>query len=160
VTLTLRTAESHLLLPVRQPQLHESAPAPAILRGVAQRNDAANEQIQATRVTKTGPDANGFVSIRKELPQPPYVVPDVGTTLSGNSVWIRSIREGDPNSCVWIVEWEVRMQRGNWDVKTRSTIELRSTSEEFHVKEAIAAWDGAKQVFHRSWDKRIKREFT
>lgn len=160
VTLTLQTAESHLLLPVRPPRLHESMPSPAMLIGVAQRNDATDEQIQTTKVTQSGADASGFVSIRKDLPQPPYVVPGAGTTLSGNSVWIRSIREGDPNSGLWSVEWEVRMQRGTWDVRTLSTIELRSTAEEFHVKESLAAWDGGKQVFQRSWDKRIKRELT
>jgi hypothetical protein len=130
----------------------------AIIRGEVEKEATTDQRLLSAKTVQTGPDASGFLSVRKELPQPPWVVPDVGTTVLGGSVWTRSIREGDPNSSLWSVEWVRHLQRGDWNTKTRSTIELTSTADEFRIKESITAWEGDKQVFDRAWDNRIKRD--
>jgi hypothetical protein len=121
-------------------------------------HDTGDKKARTAEVFQTGPDTNGFVSIRKTLPQPAWTVEGVGTLVSSDGVWTRSIREGDPNSSVWLVEWTREMKRGEWNIKTRSTVELTSTADEFRMKESIAAWERETKVFERAWDKRIRRD--
>jgi len=158
VTLTITAGESHLLLPVRSPEAVESTIPIPIIRGAVEKNDRSDPRILATRVVETGPDAEGRVSVRKDLPEPAREVQGVGTLVSGGSVWTRSIREGDPNSSVWTVEWVRQLKRGNWNTKITSTVELTSTAEEFRMKESVGAWEGSATVFERAWDTRIKRD--
>ncbi len=69
-----------------------------------------------------------------------------------------TIQEGDPNSCVWQLEWWSSISRGEWVTKTRSTVELSSTPEAFLIKESIRAWDGDQKIFDKAWDKTIARD--
>jgi len=96
--------------------------------------------------------------MRKEVPEPETQLADIGTTFSGNSVWTRSIREGEPNSSLWTVEWTRQMKRTNWNIRTQSTVELSSSADYFRIKESIAAWDDEKEIFRRAWDTQIKRD--
>jgi uncharacterized protein len=109
-------------------------------------------------VTQMGPDAHGRVTLHKRLRDLPETLSDIGTTVSGGSDWFMTIQEGDPNSSVWQLEWFSKLERGDWNTTTRSTLELSSTPEEFRIKESIAAWEGEAQVFQKAWDHRIKRD--
>jgi hypothetical protein len=148
VTLEITTGASRLSLPIR-PAGTESAPMP-----IAELRDRILRQVEADpaelnnyTITQTGPDAEGRVTLHKRLRDPAETLADTGTTMSGGSDWIMSIREGDPNSSVWKLEWF-----------SRSTLELTSTPEEFRIKESIHALEGETTVFERSWDNRIKRD--
>jgi putative CocE/NonD family hydrolase len=158
VTLKIVSGESRLILPVRARETADQTPPIPILRNVAERHDTGDKKARTAEVIQTGPDANGFVSIRKTLPQPAWTVEGVGTLVSSDGVWTRSIREGDPNSSVWLVEWTREMKRGEWNIKTHSTVELTSTADEFRIKESIAAWERETKVFERAWDNRIRRD--
>jgi predicted acyl esterase len=160
VTLEITTGASRLSLPIR-PANTESAPmAIAELRDrIAHQVDADPAELKNYTITQTGPDAEGRVTLHKRLRDPAETLADTGTTMSGGSDWIMSIREGDPNSSVWKLEWFSRLQRKGWDTTVRSTLELTSTIEEFRIKESIHALEAETTVFERSWDNRIKRDF-
>jgi putative CocE/NonD family hydrolase len=158
VTLTIRAGESYLVLPVRPAEAVERAMPIPIIRDAIEKKNAADPKAASAKVIVTGPDASGFVSVRKEQASPPHIVKGVGTTVSGGSVWIRSIREGDPNSCLWSVEWSREMKRGDWNTRLRSTVELTSTAEEFRMKESLTASEAGKVVFEQTWDRHIKRD--
>jgi predicted acyl esterase len=160
VTLEITTGASRLSLPIR-PANTESAPmAIAELRDrIAHQVDADPAELKNYTITPTGPDAEGRVTLHKRLRDPAETLADTGTTMSGGSDWIMSIREGDPNSSVWKLEWFSRLQRKGWDTTVRSTLELTSTIEEFRIKESIHALEAETTVFERSWDNRIKRDF-
>jgi uncharacterized protein len=160
VTLTITTGTSRLILPVRPPETIDETPPIPIIRGAVERRDSADPKILTTKISQVGPDANGYVSITKVIPEPANKLTDIGTTLSGGSTWIRSIRAGDPNSSLWTVEWTEQMKRGDWDTTTRSRVELTSTALEFRLKESITAWEGKKEVFTKAWDTRIKRDLV
>jgi putative CocE/NonD family hydrolase len=158
VALNIVSGESRVLLPVRTPEAIERPISIPVIRNAVEERDAKDPKIRNTKITHSGPNADGVVTIRKELPQPARTIPDIGTTVSGESVWDRSIREGDPNSSVWSVEWTHEFKREAWDVKTRSTVELTSTATHFRVRESVRAWEDDKQVYERTWDQRIKRD--
>jgi uncharacterized protein len=159
VTLEITTGASRLSLPIR-PAGTESAPMPiAELRDrIARQVEADPADLENYTITQTGPDAERRVTLHKRLRDAAETLKDTGTTMSGGSDWIMSIREGDPNSSVWKLEWFSHLQRKGWDTTLRSTLELTSTPEEFRIKESIHALEGEATVFERSWDNRIKRD--
>jgi hypothetical protein len=69
-----------------------------------------------------------------------------------------SIQEGDPNSCVWQLDWWSAISRGDWVTRTHSSVELSSTPEEFRIKESLTAWDREERVFQKVWDQKIPRD--
>jgi hypothetical protein len=109
-------------------------------------------------ISQTGPDAEGRVHLHKTLRDEPETLADIGTQMSGGSDWYMSIKEGDPNSSVWRLEWFSKLVRNDWDTGLRSTLELSSTPEHFRIKESIHASEKGKQVFERHWDHVIKRD--
>ena len=109
-------------------------------------------------ITQMGPDVHGRVTLHKRLRDLPETLADIGTTTSGGSDWYMSIQDGDPNSGVWQLEWWSAISRGDWVTRTRSTMELSSTPEEFRIKESLSAWDGETRVFEKHWDHKIPRD--
>lgn len=159
VMLEISLGASRLTLPVR-PVATDSAPMPIALlkdRVNAKLGDDPDAYKNQT-VTKTGPDSEGRVMLHKRLRDPPSTLADIGTTMSGGSDWYMSIKEGDPNSSEWRLEWFSHLKRGDWDTTLRSTLELTSTAQEFRMQESLQALEGSKVVFEKRWDNKIKRD--
>lgn len=159
VELRIETGVSTLRLPVR-PAAAPDAPLPiALLRDRIEARVKADARLsERYQVTQTGPDKDGRVSIHKRLRELPELIAATGTTISGGSDRYMSIQEGQPNSSIWRLEWFDKIQRGDWNTTTRSTLELRSTESEFLLKESITAQENEKVVFEKAWDNRIKRD--
>ncbi|HEV7611596.1 MAG TPA: CocE/NonD family hydrolase [Steroidobacteraceae bacterium] len=159
VTLQITTGASRLSLPVR-PKNTESQRMPITLLKdrIRTKIEANPGELKNNTITTAGPDADGRVMLHKRLRDPAETLADIGTTMSGGSDWYLSIKEGDPNSSKWKLEWFSRLTRGEWDTTLRSTMELTSTAEEFRIKESIHALEADKTVFERQWDHRIKRD--
>jgi putative CocE/NonD family hydrolase len=159
VTLEITTGASHLSLPIRPNETESESMPIAILRDrVRTRVQATSAELKNYTITQTGPDAEGRVMLHKRLRDPPETLTDIGTTMSGGSDWYMSIKEGDPNSSIWKLEWFSRLKRKGWDTSLRSTLELTSTEAEFRMRESIHALEGDKIVFERRWDHAIKRD--
>jgi putative CocE/NonD family hydrolase len=159
VTLEISAGASRMTLPVRPNDgARETMPIAVLRDRVRQRVEANPAERNDHIVTQTGPDAEGRVMLHKQLRDPPETLADIGTTMSGGSDWYMSIKEGDPNSSIWKLEWFSRLKRNEWDTSLRSTLELSSTAEEFRIKESIHALEGDKVVFERQWDNRIRRD--
>jgi hypothetical protein len=159
VSLDIITGASHLSLPIR-PNAATSAPMPiGLLADRIRRSVEGNPaELKNYTITQTGPDAEGHVMLHKRLRDAPETLADTGTTMSGGSDWTMSIKEGDPNSSVWRLEWFSHLERAQWDTTVRSTLELTSTADEFRIQESIHALEGETPVFERHWDNRIKRD--
>jgi hypothetical protein len=159
VRLEITAGASRLSLPVRPDDGgRERMPIELLADRVRARVEAHPDEFKDQSVTQSGPDAEGRVTLHKRLRDEPERLADIGTTLSGGSDWTMSIREGDPNSSVWRLEWFSRLQREGWDTGLRSTLELTSTAENFRMRESIQATEGEKVVFERRWDHHIKRD--
>jgi uncharacterized protein len=159
VELRISTGVSTLRLPVR-PATGTEAPLPIELLKdrIKPRIKADTKLSDRYQVTQTGPDKDGRVLIHKRLRELPELIAATGTTISGGSDWYMSIQEGQPNSSVWRLEWFDKIQRGAWNTTTRSTLELRSTEHEFHLKESLTASENEKVVFEKAWENQIKRD--
>ena len=83
----------------------------------------------------------------------------VGTTLIGLGPNADlSLREGDPTSCVWVVNQSSRYLRGDWDCALESRIELRGTQTDFIVTETLVARKAGAVVFERTRENTIPRD--
>lgn len=159
VTLSVSTGASHLVVPIRPVSAEPLAMPIPLLRDRVQQQVAANRAALANAtIVQTGPDANGTVLLHKRLRDPPETLADIGTVMSGGSDWMMSIREGDPNSSVWRLDWFSHLKRDAWDTLVRSTLELTSTPTHFRMRESIEAREGSKVVFERQWDQQIPRD--
>lgn len=159
VTLEIVAGASRLSLPVRPDDAEREAMPIVLLRDrVLEEVRADPAELNNYTIAQTGPDAEGRVMLHKRLRDPPETLTDIGTIMSGGSDWYMSIKEGDPNSSVWKLEWFSRLKRDAWDTTLRSTLELTSTAEEFRMQESISALEGDAVVFERHWDNRIKRD--
>jgi putative CocE/NonD family hydrolase len=159
VTLEITAGASRMTLPVRPNDgARETMPIAVLRDRIRRRVEASPAERNNHIVAQTGPDAEGRVTLHKQLRDPPETLADIGTTMSGGSDWYMSIKEGDPNSSIWKLEWFSRLKRNEWDTSLRSTLELSSTAEEFRIKESIHALEGDKVVFERQWDNRVRRD--
>ena len=159
VRLDVTAGASRLSLPVRPDDGAAQSMPIALLRDRVRRSvDADPAALRNQSITQTGPDADGRVLLHKRLREEPETLADIGTRMSGGSDWTMSIKEGDPNSSVWRLEWFSGLARADWDTELRSTLELTSTPEHFRIKESIRATEGGKVAFERRWDHLIKRD--
>lgn len=160
VELHFTAGEAAFTLPVRRISVDPPMPI-ALLRGKIETQSKADPKLaDKYELTQSGPDAQGRVLLHKRLRDFPEIIAATGTNVSGGSDWYMSIRDGEPNSCVWKFEWYSTLKRGDWDTTTRSTVELTSTETEFHLKESMTALEGEKVVFEKAWDHHIKRDLV
>ena len=101
----------------------------------------------------------GAVRWTSTWPESRTEVRGIGTVLTGlgPNAYL-TIREGEPNSCVWVVNQSSRYQRGDWDCGLESRVELRSTATDFIVTETLVARRGEAVVFERTLENRIARD--
>ncbi len=159
VELQITAGVSTLTLPVRPATgLQDGIPIEVLRDRIKEQVKADPHMADEYKVTQTGPDARGQVTINKRLRDLPEKLTATGTIMSGGSDWNMSIREGDPNSSVWRVEWFITLRRGEWYTTTRSALEISSTESDFHLKESITAFENEKVVFEKAWDNYIKRD--
>ncbi len=157
--LDITVGASRLSLPVRPDDGAAQSMPIALLRDRVRRSvEADPAALKNQSITQTGPDADGRVLLHKRLREEPETLADIGTRMTGGSDWTMSIKEGDPNSSVWRLEWFSGLARADWDTELRSTLELTSTPEHFRIKESIRATEGGKVAFERRWDHLIKRD--
>ncbi len=79
-----------------------------------------------------------------------------GETMS--ELW--AIHPADPLSARAVHEWEQRLSRGAWGVRTRAWAEMTSTASHLVMKAHLQAWEGEVLVFDRRWDESVERRFV
>jgi uncharacterized protein len=157
-TLTISSGVSSLLLPVRPPQPAEDAPRAPLLRDQIENSTLVNGR-GGVEVSRSGPDPQGVVRVRKVFTPIVTTVPDIGTELTrGWTPWEMQMTEGAPNSCRWSGGFTEHFRREGWDALIYGDFEVTSTAENFRVKESVRATEAGKEVFKREWNHVIKRD--
>ena len=85
--------------------------------------------------------------------------PDTGlaTRQIRDELW--SIAEGDPLSMTGTSTWTCDMQRDDIFLRTITVSTIACTREDWLVSGSITAFEGETEIFERSFDKRIPRDF-
>jgi putative CocE/NonD family hydrolase len=151
-TLSLALEASSLTLPVRSPPSAEAA-FPIPLSPPMPGGLAGGPMVKVTR------SDGGVIAFDAAWPVSTGTVTGVGTvhTSAGPDAAL-SIREGDPESCLWRVTQSARYQRGDWDCAVESLVELRASASDFHLVEKLTARRDGKVVFEREHPATIPRD--
>jgi hypothetical protein len=144
-TLTVELSASSLILPVRAPPQTE-APFPIPVKRSPGTSPYTHSEM--------GPGTEGHLS----RPLSSTFIAEIGTTVQDQSSENFTIKEGDPNSCVWRQENLTGWKRGDWDCTVSAAFELSSTRDEFHLKEVLRAKKGDEEIFKREKISTIKRD--
>ncbi|MGO4752474.1 CocE/NonD family hydrolase C-terminal non-catalytic domain-containing protein, partial [Streptomyces sp. 2MCAF27] len=152
--LTVRPADSALLLPVRDPDADTGRPPVTF---------EEPEQAPPLPVTTEPPArprpervvrhdvATGEWTLEVD---PNYggsrTYPD-GLRYEESALETYRIRGGDPRSAVASSQWTIRLRRGDWDAGVVTSTELRATATEFIMDSSLEARANGETVAKRSW---------
>lgn len=71
-----------------------------------------------------------------------------------------TIRPDDPLSADVTIRWTQSLRREGWAVRTEAVARMTGTETGLRMEARLTAWDGAVQVFERSWDEIVARSFV
>ncbi len=70
------------------------------------------------------------------------------------------IHPDDPLSARAVHVWEQLRSRGDWRIRTRAEAEMTASATHLRMTARLTAWEGETQVFSRSWDEEVARDFV
>ena len=74
-----------------------------------------------------------------------------------NEDW--SIDPNDPTSMKGDIEWQMRIERDGWSVMSKTTTAMRCTQTDWIITASVTAFEGEREIFAKSFEKRIPRDF-
>ena len=156
-SLEVKLGRSFIDVPVRQANKGEMEPrfAPAeAAMPVKQRviDPASNKRIVTTD-QRTGITT---LEIEDDFGRTEIVEHGLVTWGAGRERY--SIHPNDPLSAKQETHWTEELQRGKWKVRTETYGELTATATHFVVKGRLEAYEGAKQIYTKKWNKKIPRK--
>ncbi|WP_409236945.1 CocE/NonD family hydrolase [Streptomyces sp. PA5.6] len=86
------------------------------------------------------------------------VYPD-GLEFTEDALETYTIHEGDPLSARTRSDWTIRLHRPDlgWDTRVETRSEITCDAADFITSNEVVCKDGDEVVFHRTWEKRIRR---
>jgi putative CocE/NonD family hydrolase len=157
VTLTVHTAGSRLLLPVRRPRPEDDrlVPFPDVETAAPQRIEQLRPPAPAWRVTHDLAGDNYLVEITGGIGAVRY--PDIDLEVSTDGLEQYRVTGSDPGSQRGEVCWTIRFSRGDWEVKTVTRTTLTCDSRTFFIDAELRAYHNGKVFHEQSWRRAIAR---
>jgi uncharacterized protein len=158
-TLTVRTGESRLLLPVRAARESDAALAPFGPPESAEPLRATPlEQGSGFARRATADQAAGELVIERSS--------DGGTVRhehTGLEVGMRSedrygIRDGDPATAWTSADWRKSYARGDWRAVVETTARVDAGRDAFRIRARLRAWEGDTLLHEQEWDEAVPRD--
>jgi hypothetical protein len=163
-TLTIRTGDSVLELPVRQggeaspavafepPARGASAPMTQIGKGLIRRYSQQDHVSgETTYVTEAVGGLFGEGILRFD---------EIGTELSQSIKRELTIRDDDPLSARHVITQSFEMGREGWRTSVRTRTEMRSDRDNFYLSGNLTALENGTAVAERSWSETIARDLV
>ncbi|MDR3613210.1 MAG: CocE/NonD family hydrolase [Candidatus Obscuribacterales bacterium] len=143
-TLTIALGHSSLILPVR---------------------DAVEDPVFSIPIIHSAGVSHYFhsenssgTSVKFKSPLERKRIYDIGTILESQSTQTFVIKEGLPNSGLWVQQNTSAWKRGDWNCTVSADYELTSSTEEFQLKEVLRAKKDDEEIFRREQISTIKRD--
>ncbi len=160
VTLTIYSGEdTHLALPVRTPQSKEEAceyfdyPETAkvidkeIIRAENRTREVSHDTITGIwKLEDVSDEGERKLSIN-------------GLQYGSINKNTYTIKENDPLSACAHCEWEVKIGREDWQTKVKSFSEMTSDETTFYLTNTMSAIENEKEIFTKTWERKIPRDF-
>jgi predicted acyl esterase len=81
-------------------------------------------------------------------------------TYVSDETWTISVEDDDPASTRVRSDGEVRMERPGWSVATRESLDLSADAHDFFLTIDVAAFHDGEEVFSRTWEDRVPRQWA
>ena len=160
VTLTLYAGQSELELPVRPPRIEDrnlKPFGPAFIPQPHSTRVVLEEAPAPTRVNEWDGAAKKLTT-RTSWGSGRYRIDPIGTELSSRSSEVLEILDHDPASASVKTQYTATYKRGgDWDVRVESSIDFSLTKDNFLFVGQIKALEHDKEVFTKTWDRKIPR---
>ena len=158
-TLTIRTGESRLLLPVRAPREEDADLAPfaepegaeplrqtvlAQGAGFSRRavTDHVTGEMEIERISDSG-------TVRHE---------HTGLEISMVNEDRYGVRPEDPATAWTSADWRKAYARGDWSARVATTARVDGLRDSFRVRATVRAWDGDQLIHEHEWDEHVPRD--
>lgn len=160
-TLSLRSAVSALVLPVRPARTEDAALLPF------EEPQAAPAQTLVEirpRHTKRSLDrierdpTSGSVDVIRERDRGAWRTLDTDVDYDTQGELRFSIHPDDPLSAEQSITLDTRLGREGWRVRTHASTTIRCTVGAFLLSAKVEAWDGQQRVFERDWNLSLPRD--
>lgn len=160
VTLTVYAGESQLSMPVRPTGPGEleslSFTEPSKYdRSVITPTEPGNYSHEVI-----GPDEMGMFEVHSVSDTGGLRINAIGTEFRIQYDWKSKINGADPNSSSWSGYFSIAFKRGDWDIKTISSFELRSDESNFHITTDLIAYEKGEELVSKEWKESIKRDLA
>jgi len=83
----------------------------------------------------------------------------IGLELGTESKSLLHVEDDDPLSAVNELRRTWTMSRGAWQIRVETQMRLSCNRDVFLLQASLRAWEGAKEVCRREWDRSIPRDF-
>jgi uncharacterized protein len=152
----LRLTGGSLELPCHAPSVEEWLPPPA--EGAKRWNHKVVREGKTTRRIEQDLIGGGFALIVKDdLGDAVNLDHGLCTGETMSELW--QIHPDDPLSARAEHNWEQRLSRGDWSVKTVAWAEMTASATEFRLQASLKAYEGEALIFERHFDDKVKRRF-
>ncbi len=118
--------------------------------------------------------APGRIDRLPPLPEPETATPEEPTAIRPGVVRIDrlglelgtegrfkfDLKDDDPLSATAEMRRTETKQRGDWQVRIETQMQLSCTRDAFLLRATVRAWEGTSEVCHRQWDRSIPRDLV
>jgi predicted acyl esterase len=84
----------------------------------------------------------------------------LGLEVATEGKFAFDLRNDDPLSAIAEMRRTETLSRQGWQVRIETQMRLSCTREAFLLRATLRAWDGAREVCHREWDRSIARDLV
>jgi hypothetical protein len=158
VALSLHTAGSQLLLPVRADTVADDALQP--FEPVEMASDHGSREIEPsiTHRERTTDIATGTSVLHHVEDTGKSLIEDIDLIVQKRSEETFSITPEDPTSARTDMVRIVRAERGNWKPRTETRLTFACDVGNFHITATLEAFEGDNKILERTWDEKIPRD--
>lgn len=157
VRLTIHTAKSRLLLPVRRRREEDLRFAEAEASPSGPRVQLTEEKHNWRVVRDLATDTSTLEVIDD---RGTYRLEDIDLTVRRKAEEWYSYQGDDFASASGQTLWVRELSRDRWVVKTHTRTHLRCDPEHFHLTAELDAYEGERRVHSRNWDQRFPRKLV
>lgn len=83
---------------------------------------------------------------------------DIDLTFSASARERYSVVIGNYNLQAGETEWNRTLERGDWQIRTRTRTRLTCDAENFHIDAELDAFEGDARVYCQSWREIVPRD--
>lgn len=160
-TLTLYPSEKTCLsLPVREPKEidRELRPLKPAETAPVLEQETLREAVRTREIKKDV--VTGMWTLDDFSDEGKRRLPSNGLEYGSTNRNVWTIREGDPLSARVECDWTLDVGRGSWQTSLVTKSTMTADRDNYYLMNRVTAYEGDEEVFDRTWNAEIPRDFT